>query len=137
MLIDGLHARRRIKVEAHSPASRDGVGFRFIAIADSHIRQPDQESDAYPSNAWLVQRNKFIVDLPRGSESSTFDDDEGIGDRVATAALVASSEPDVAVFPDGFMDHDRGYYPRNGLIDRSFNPRAALYRLIEVSSGRG
>jgi hypothetical protein len=81
VLIDGLHARRRIKVEAHSPASRDGVGSRFIVIVDSHIRQPDQESAAYPSSAWLVQRNEFIV--------------------------------------------------------RSFNPRAALYHLIEVSSGRG
>jgi hypothetical protein len=94
VVIDSLHARRRIKVEAHSPASRDGVGFRFIVIADSHIRPPDQESDAYASNAWLVQR-------------------------------------------DEFMDPDRGYYPRNGLIDRSFNPDAALYRLIEVASGRG
>ncbi len=124
-------------METHSPAGRDGVGFRFIVIADSHIRPPDQESDAYASNAWLVKRNEFIVDLPRGSESATFDDDEGIGDRVATAALAASSEPDVAVFLDGFMDPDRGYYPRNGLIDRSFNPDAAFYRLIEVSSGRG
>jgi 3',5'-cyclic AMP phosphodiesterase CpdA len=78
-----------------------------------------------------------VVELPRRSESATFDDDEAVADRVAEAARAAASEPDVAVFLDGFMDHDRGYYPRHGLIDRSFNPRTALYRLIEIASGRG
>ncbi len=78
-----------------------------------------------------------IVELPRGSESAAFDDDEVVAGRVAETARAAASEPDVAVFLDGFMDHDRGYYPRHGLIDRSFNPRTALYRLIEVASGRG
>ena len=78
-----------------------------------------------------------VVELPRRSESATFDDDGAVADRVAEAAWSAASEPDVAVFLDGFMDHDRGYYPRHGLIDRSFNPRTALYRLIEISSDRG
>ncbi len=76
-----------------------------------------------------------IVELPRGSESAMFDDDEVVAERVAETADAARSEPDVDVFLDGFMDHDRGYYPRHGLIDRSFNPRPALYRLIESSSG--
>ncbi len=76
-----------------------------------------------------------IVELPRGSESAMFDDDEAVAERVAETADAARSEPDVDVFLDGFMDHDRGYYPRHGLIDRSFNPRPALYRLIESSSG--
>ena len=78
-----------------------------------------------------------IVELPRGSESAAFDDDEVVAGRVAETARAAASEPDVDVFLDGFTDHDRGYYPRHGLIDRSFNPRTALYRLIEVASGRG
>ena len=52
-----------MKVRPHSSATRDGAGLRFIVIADSHIRPPEQEIDAYPSNAWLVQRNEFIVDL--------------------------------------------------------------------------
>lgn len=80
------------------------------------------------------RRALVIVELPRGSESATFDDDEAVADRVAEIVLAARAEPDVAVFLDGFMDHDRGYYPRHGLIDRSFNPRPALYRLIVASS---
>ena len=87
--------------------------------------------------AALGRRAVAVVELPRGSESATFDDDEVVADRVVEAASAALLEPGVAVFLDGYMDHDRGYYPRHGLIDRSFNPRIALYRLIRISSGRG
>ncbi len=86
--------------------------------------------------AAIGRRAIVIVELPRGSESSVFDDDDLVADRVAGAARAARSTPDVNVYLDGFMDHDRGYYPRHGLIDRSLNPRPALYRLIEVSSER-
>ncbi len=82
------------------------------------------------------RRAVAVVELPRRSESATFDDDEAVADRVVEAAMAAVAEPGVAVFLDGYMDHDRGYYPRHGLIDRSFNPRIALYRLIQISSGR-
>jgi hypothetical protein len=78
-----------------------------------------------------------VIELPRRSESAMFDDDDAVADRVAAAARGASSEPDVAVYLDGFMDHDRGYYPRHGLIGRSFNARSALCRLTDLSSGRG
>ncbi|MEA3501857.1 MAG: metallophosphoesterase, partial [Actinomycetota bacterium] len=63
MHIDVGQARRGVEMEPHNPVTRDGAGFRFIVIADSHIRPPDQEIDAYPSNARLVQRNEFVVDL--------------------------------------------------------------------------
>ncbi|MCL1598383.1 MAG: hypothetical protein M3094_04310, partial [Actinomycetia bacterium] len=54
--------KRSITMGVESITSDDTV-FRFIVIADSHIRPPDQEIDAYPSNALMVQRNEFIVDL--------------------------------------------------------------------------
>ncbi len=74
------------------------------------------------------------VELPRAGESIPFDDDAAVADRVEEAALAAHDHPDVAVFLDGFVDHDRSYYPRHGLIDRRFNPRPALHRLIEIAS---
>ncbi len=77
-----------------------------------------------------------VVDirLPRGAESTVFDDDEAVAARVAEAATAASRRQSVAVFLDGFMDHDRGYYPHHGLIDRRYNPRRALHKLIEEAS---
>ena len=82
------------------------------------------------------RRAVVIVDLPRSTESSMFDDDEVLAHHVAAAARAAGSEDEVAVFLDAFVDHDRGYYPRHGLIDRVYNPRPALYRLIEEAAGR-
>ena len=72
-----------------------------------------------------------MIELPRAGESTPFDDDPAVSLRVADAVIAARLNPVVAVFLDGFMDHDRSYYPRHGLIDRHHNPRSALYELVE------
>jgi hypothetical protein len=54
------------------------------------------------------------------------------------AALAAWANPGLRIFLDTFIDHDRGYYPRAGLLDRRFNPRPAfnaLRRLEGMLSG--
>ncbi len=81
------------------------------------------------------RRAVVVVELPRGSESTVFDDDAAVARRVEQAVTAARAHPSARVFLDAFGDHDRGYYPRHGLVDRSHNPRSALYRLIEVSAG--
>jgi 3',5'-cyclic AMP phosphodiesterase CpdA len=75
-----------------------------------------------------------LIDLPRSSESTTFEDDQALADRVAESVEAAFAYPEATVFLDGFMDHDRSYYPRHGLIDRHHNPRPGLLRLIECSA---
>lgn len=77
-----------------------------------------------------------IVELPRAGEAEVFSDDGAVAEVVAGSVAAARSHPDVSVFLDGFVDHDRGYYRRHGLIDRRSNPRHALRRLIEESTGR-
>jgi predicted phosphodiesterase len=37
--------------------------FRFVVIADSHIRFPDDGVAEYPSNALMADRNRYVVDL--------------------------------------------------------------------------
>ncbi len=112
----------------------DGV----VAELAFRISNPgDVESDvvaAHRAASATGRRAVVIVELPRGSESDPFVDDLAVADRVADAAGAAIGEPQVAVFLDSFIDHDRGYYPRHGLIDRAYNPRQALYRLIDVAS---
>ncbi|MCP4304158.1 MAG: hypothetical protein GY788_04585 [bacterium] len=80
------------------------------------------------------RRALINVELPRGGENTCFDDDAVIADRTEEAVRGALGRPEVALFLDGFVDHDRGYYPRNGLVDRRYNPRPALQRLVEVAS---
>ena len=75
------------------------------------------------------------LQLPRVDEGIAADDDASIAAHVTEAAKAAAAHPRVTVFLDTFMDHDRGYYPRNGLIDRRFHPRAAFHALRNLSFG--
>lgn len=98
--------------------------------------EPIEESVAAAAAcAEAVGRRAVVgVELPRAGESRLFEDDDAVAARVAEAVIAADRHPGVAVFLDGFMDHDRGYYPHHGLVDRRFNPRPALYRLIEEAA---
>ena len=69
------------------------------------------------------------VQLPRSNEGVAFEDDAQTANCVLEAALVAMAYPSASVFIDTFVDHDRGYYPRNGLIDRRYNPRPAFHAM--------
>jgi hypothetical protein len=53
-------------------------------------------------------------------------DDTDTARLAAEALLAARLSPRVRYVFDTFMDIDRGYFPRNGFIDRMFNPRPAL-----------
>lgn len=70
-----------------------------------------------------------LVELPRGGESREATDDGAVAWRVAEAFAAARAFPDVPVLLDTFVDHDRGYFPRHGLLDRRSNPRAAFHVL--------
>jgi 3',5'-cyclic AMP phosphodiesterase CpdA len=108
----------------------DDLVFRVSERSDIDIDV--ERANLIGSNA--SRRAVVLVELPRASESMMFDDDHAVAARVEEAVRVAIEYPEVSIFLDSFMDHDRGYYPRHGLIDRAHNPRPALYRLIEVAS---
>ncbi|SDS99100.1 metallophosphoesterase family protein [Bradyrhizobium canariense] len=52
-------------------------------------------------------------------------DDAAILGGIVTFHLAALAHPELAMFIDTFMDIDRGYFVRNGLIDRRCNLRPA------------
>ena len=66
--------------------------------------------------------------------------------RIAEGMAAAAAFDNVTVYADTFVDIDRGYFPRTGVLDRMYNPRpgfhvvrnlnAALNRVVgEVSAG--
>jgi hypothetical protein len=63
------------------------------------------------------------VQLASDSEAGVEDDDVALARRVAAATAAASVAEKLDVFIDTFVDMDRGYYIRNGLVDRRYNPR--------------
>lgn len=88
--------------------------------------------DACRTATRYARRAQIVIDLPRAAEGTTFDDDTAVGERVVEAVIAARRFPETTIFLDGFMDHDRSYYPRHGLIDRQHNPRPALYELVQA-----
>jgi len=69
------------------------------------------------------------LQLPRLDEGLRFDDDRKTKAFVVDAYKASRMMDNTTVFIDTFIDGDRGYYPRNGLLDRRFNPRPAFYAL--------
>ena len=65
-----------------------------------------------------------VVDLSPATPDGDHRDDAALAARVAEASFAALAHG-VDVFLDTFMDVDRGYYVRHGLIDRRCNPRQA------------
>ncbi|MEH6813476.1 MAG: metallophosphoesterase [Motiliproteus sp.] len=50
-------------------------------------------------------------------------DDVANANRIAGSLVAAMIQPQVDVFVDTFADNDRGYFVKNGVVDRRYNPR--------------
>jgi len=72
------------------------------------------------------------VELPRAGESARHTDDLATARCVAESCLAAIAHPEIGLLLDTFVDHDRGYYPRNGLLDRRGGARPALLVLVHL-----
>lgn len=99
--------------------------------------EPDQELEsavAAIGRAAGARTGVALVVTPRGGESACFADDDALTERVLAADRAARAHPDVVVVLDTTVDHDRGYFPRHGLLDRRGNPRPAFEALAR--SGR-
>jgi hypothetical protein len=59
-------------------------------------------------------------------------DDQAVAERVAESVSATFDLGGADVFFDTFVDCDRGYYPRHGLVDRRGNPRQAWYALRQI-----
>ena len=69
------------------------------------------------------------VQLPREDQGLIYAQDREISNRVAETLVASLTTKGVTLFLDTFVDHDRGYYPRHGLLDRRYNPRSSYYVL--------
>ena len=70
---------------------------------------------------------EVYVRLASENPAQSENDDLANANRVAETISVALGLRDVDVFLDTFADFDRGYFPRTGLVDRRYNPRAASF----------
>lgn len=105
-------------------------GERVLFRIDAEI---DPELGVAKAQALAPGRAAALVLLPRAGESAMFTDDDVVTARVCAAFRAASAHPDVPVLLDTTMDHDRGYFPRIGLLDRRGNPRPAFHALARLA----
>jgi hypothetical protein len=75
--------------------------------------------------------------MPRASEGVAYVQDRVIQNLIAETLFAANYMSGVAVYLDSFVDHDRGYYPRNSLLDRRYNPRPASYVFRNIQRALG
>jgi hypothetical protein len=71
-----------------------------------------------------------LVMVPRDAEGRAQTDDSVVTERAVAAFDAARAHPHVTVILDTTVDHDRGYFPRHGLLDRRGNPREAFRALM-------
>jgi hypothetical protein len=111
-------------LQHHSPPETiDGFVFRL----SPDIYPWDGIETAVAITNELGTKASIHVQMPRASEGEAFVQDEIISNRTAETLIASLYFQDAAVYVDTFIDHDRGYYPRNGLLDRRSNPRPAFH----------
>ncbi len=126
----GFVASERSALEAvlrgETPPVIDGVVFR-VARQASPWREIGAAAEV---SADLGIRAACHIRMSSTNPAEDFRDDLANANRVAEALLAALARgaphrPPVDVFIDTFADIDRGYFVRNGLVDRRYNPRLA------------
>ncbi len=99
--------------------SVDGLVFR--------IDRETPPRTAIPDALRIAERHRVYpqihIRLADDSPAMVRDDEWRNACRVLESAVCSLFYRDAAVFVDTFVDVDRGYFPRTGLVDRSYNPR--------------
>jgi hypothetical protein len=146
---DGEHGKRgyfsHFPTQGFSPSS-DILETALGALpAAGHLvfRIPPGES-VYSGVEASVERatalDRFAVchlELARGTERQAHTNDEAVARRVADGAVAARAFRSVHLFVDTFVDKDRGYYPRHGLVDRRGNLRPSACVLRNLCGALG
>ena len=61
-------------------------------------------------------------------------DDSSAANRIAEAMMASAAWDNVSVYSDTFADIDRGYFVRNGVLDRLYNPRLGFHVLRHLNA---
>ena len=80
---------------------------------------------------------QFQVILSNENPALMEGDDLANANRVAEALVLAIALSGAKIYLDTFIDMDRGYFPRNGLVDRRYNPRLAAHVYRNLNSVLG
>lgn len=115
----------------------DGVVFRVDRSMSAWSGIQTAQDFAATQDKRAIVNIRFAADEMTGGQT----DDLATANRTAEATAAALTADRLTVFLDTLVDQDRGYFMRNGLIDRMFNPRLAtwmvrnLHAVLKVVGG--
>jgi hypothetical protein len=69
-----------------------------------------------------------------GSPGSQQGDETWVAGRALEALAAAAGNRSLYVYLDAFADIDRGYFARQGIVDRLYNPRPAFHALKHMTA---
>lgn len=120
----------------------------FRAAADGFVFRVPRERPAYDEILSIGELTRDIgisssvhLRLATSNPAGEALNDAENANRVAEAMAASVTQPHLSVYVDTLADVDRGYFVRNGIIDRRYNPRLAhsivrnLYALFDETGG--
>ncbi len=109
-------------------------GFVLSVNAEMNIWESIQRADEMMKKLNLC--GVIHLNMPRKTEAIAFVDDDKVAHVVGETLISSMAVEHIEIFFDTLIDHDRGYFPRHGFMDRRYNPRPAyhifrhLYRAV-------
>jgi predicted phosphodiesterase len=129
-----IHDRDHIKQlmqKGNEHGSVDGLVFR-VNIKENVIEQIVQIQSQ--TKALNIETAIHIQMQGSDNPAEPYTNDREIANQIIRITAAAIMGRNTSLFFDTFMDHDRGYYRRNGLLDRRSNPRLAYYAFKHLNS---
>ncbi len=124
-LVDDRDQMESLLARSELAGALDGFVFRLTAD-----RSPwDAIHEAADLAEELGIKASVHLRMCWSNPAEPWEDDAWVTRRVAEAALAANTRDNVAVYCDTYIDNDRGYFVRNGVLDRLNNPRPAFHVL--------
>ena len=123
-----LHEADKILRLSRSPAIREafaGLVFRLRRRDEQAVTPWEAIGRIRRMGEEHGMRHQVHLLFSGNVTAEAFVDDLATANRVAEATLAAVAAGNVDLFLDTFEDVDRGYFVRNGLVDRRYNPRPA------------
>lgn len=141
---DGKHYSHFVNTGLRSQELETAQAWLYPLVKERHIDgftvRLDWGTDLLSTHALLSQHAKACgatinvgVKLADALTSANTND-AAIAALVAQAFIASKSDGSIYYSFDTFMDVDRGYFPRNGLIDRRFDPRPAAMTLAALNA---
>ena len=113
-------------------AEIEGVAGAIFRVA-GETSPSDAAKDVLAATSSLGLRASLHIRMSIGSPGSAQTDEDWVANRTAEAMLTAQAHKDIHVFCDSFADVDRGYFVRQGVVDRLYNPRTAFHVLRHLT----